>query len=187
MSRKGHHSSVSPTEAIEGLRERHRNRLRLRGTVTTLVVTAIVVFLTFGVFFKIAVVRGNSMVPAINNGDLILTWRFSGSFQRGDVILFRLDGRELVKRVAGVPGDNITVESRSGRLLVNGDIVDNAHNVAPTMPRPGSSVAYPMELDANEYFLLGDNRVTSDDSRSFGAVLKNMIDGKVILLIRTGS
>ncbi|MCL2695317.1 MAG: signal peptidase I [Clostridiales bacterium] len=169
--------------AIDNLRQRHRGRQRLRGTIITLIVAAAIVFLAFGVVLKIAVVRGKSMLPTVQNDDLIFAWRLQNTFQSGDIVLFRAGDTELVKRVIGVPGDSITVEPRTGRLLVNGEIADEEGSITLTTPRPGA-VTYPLELGENEYFLLGDNRLVSEDSRFFGPVSGAVIDGRVILLIR---
>jgi len=177
----------SPTEAIGGLRRRRRGRGKVGGLILALAVTAAVVLFVFGVIFRVAVVRGNSMEPALKNGDLILVFGLDASVNRGDIVLMQAEGRaELVKRVAGVPGDSLSVDPRSGRLLVNGSTADEK-NAPPTMPRPGSSVVYPLVLGEDEYFLLGDNRATANDSRNFGPVPRGKLIGKVILTVRTGS
>lgn len=136
--------------------------------------------LVWGLFFNFSEVRGGSMRPGIENGDRILvdhvSYMFSG-VERGDIVVLRypLDPSvDYVKRVVGLPGDR--VEIFRGQVWINGSRLDEdyvaAENIDPwavtnTVVEPG------------HYFVLGDNRLRSSDSREFGQVAEAYLRGKV--------
>jgi signal peptidase I len=130
-----------------------------------------------------------SMVDTLRPGDRVLVNRVAYHLrepERGDIIVFRypLDpGTVYIKRVVGLPGD--TLELRDGRVVVNGNVLDEPYvhgsggapdltEAAPvrgdgTMHDPWS-LAAPFTVPADAYFVLGDNRLESDDSRFWGTV-----------------
>jgi signal peptidase I, bacterial type len=124
-----------------------------------------------------------SMEPALLTGDHILVTRIvrslGGAPGRGDVVVFRLDGDGddlFVKRVVGVPGDRI--EIRGSNVFVNGKALEE--NYLAQHVDNGSLPSFTMP--AGRYFLLGDNREHSLDSRSFGPVDGALIVGKARLI-----
>jgi signal peptidase I len=131
-----------------------------------------------------------SMADTVHAGDRVLVDRISYHFtdvKRCDVIVFTGHGPiPLLKRVVGVPGD--TVSLRDGRLYVNGrpapqGFVRRAGGAfEPTLPGPDTqapwSLAKPFVVPAGQYFVMGDNRTDSDDSRYWGTVLRTQILGK---------
>lgn len=167
-----------PGEVLECKLLQLRREKEWHRLIRSLTATALTVFLLFGVILGIGMIRGQSMVPSFQNGDIVLFWRLSKDYVRDDVIFFRRDAwqHELIKRVAAVPGDTVDVDTE-GRLTVNGIILDG------TFAKPG--IGYPLKLRTNEYFVLGDNRSEAMDSRDFGSLEKKEIDGKVILVVRT--
>ena len=128
--------------------------------------------------FNFSVVRGQSMRPGIEDGDRILIDRFSymfGSVERGDIVVlgYPLDpSLDYIKRVVGVPGDEIQI--RAGRLFVNGSSVDE-----PYVADIDRSSYVHTEVSDGHYFVLGDNRPFSSDSREFGQVAEDLLKGKV--------
>lgn len=133
--------------------------------------------------FGIAVVSGSSMTPALYPGDVILFWRLSGSYQSGDILLIKTEGRkDYIKRVSATPGE--IVEINEGVLLVNGRIRSETYVFEATSAKP--QVKYPLELAKDEYFVMGDHRSDSRDSRNYGAIGLEQIDGKVLIIIRGG-
>ncbi len=128
-------------------------------------------------------VTGQSMVPLLNTGDVVLMNRLAydlGSPDRMDVVVFeREDQRTNVKRVIGIPGD--TVQIRDGILFVNNEEFPDLEGL--NQVSLSGLAEHPVELGEEEYFLLGDNRDSSEDSRfaNIGNVKKEQIQGKVWL------
>ena len=147
----------------------------------------IVVFILFGVFFvQPVVVEGTSMLPQLHDGERLLVNKLVyykiqsiswGHIERGDIVVFWYPNdpdKSFVKRVIGLPGE--TVEVRSGRILVNGielrePYLDTEHNLSlPSWPAK--------KVDDHHYFVMGDNRDNSLDSRYWGLVPEKYIYGK---------
>lgn len=147
----------------------------------TVVVLLAYLFVNYGLQ-KISIV-GNSMETTLNEGDSIIVnkmaYRF-GSPERNDVIVFTQEGREHsyynVKRVVALPGD--TIQIKDGIIYVNDQEFEERVNVEPIENAGILSSKYTLEQD--EYFVLGDNRNHSVDSRfaSIGTVVKENIIGK---------
>jgi signal peptidase I len=144
------------------------------------VVVAASVLVLVGVFlvqpFR---VEGQSMEPLLAPGERILVSKLAyrtDEVRRHDVVVLRApDGRTLVKRVIGLPGE--LVEVVAGRVLVDGrDVVEPY--VAAARRSDESLPAH--RLGADEYFVLGDNRAASLDSRAFGPVVRERIRGKAV-------
>ena len=121
-----------------------------------------------------------SMQPTLQIGDRILVTRyFSQSAQRGDVVVFRSPNEEelLVKRIVAVGGDFI--EARNGHLIIGGHAVSEPYLPASTVTTGVSSQRVPPDY----YFVLGDNRFDSLDSRAWGAVPRNLVVGHARLVL----
>jgi signal peptidase I len=134
---------------------------------------------SFGTQVQIA---GQSMSPLMESGDVVLMNRLIydiGSPRRGDVVVFeREDHKQNVKRVMGVPGDVVRIQG--GWLYINGVRYEDETLGAVMLAGIAES---PVELGEGEYFLLGDNRDCSEDSRfaNIGNVKEEQILGKVWL------
>lgn len=132
----------------------------------------------YAVVFNLSVVRGSSMEPAIRDGDRILVepWSYLlGDIRRGDVVVLRypLDPRvDYIKRVIGLPGDRVTLID--GHVWVNGDLLDEPYVEDVDHGSYLSAVVEP-----GHYFVLGDNRPRSSDSREFGLVPAANVRGRV--------
>ena len=138
-------------------------------------------------------VKGSSMKPNFNHGDLVFINKLStsiGSPDYGDVVICKLDegaGYEnIIKRVIGLPGDEINiVENEEDEevydLYVNGEYIEEDFLGEPMMT--DGNIEYPFEVPENSYFVMGDNRNESLDSRkeSVGAIHKDQLLGKVVL------
>ncbi|MCI2048423.1 MAG: signal peptidase I [Lachnospiraceae bacterium] len=136
-------------------------------------------------------VVGSSMEPALTNGQNVLVNRLCykvSSPKRNDVIAFYPAGNTgahpYIKRVAAIPGD--VVQILDGELIVNGTIDQDSQNY-DKMEDAGIAEE-PVKLGDNEYFVLGDNRNNSEDSRSagIGMVTDTMIIGRVWLSLSSG-
>lgn len=128
---------------------------------------------------QVAIVRGHSMEPSIQDGDRLIVDRVSPVFDgvgRGCVIVLRCPLAphvDFVKRVVGVPGDEIAMEK--GWLLVNGERFEDG---AGEFILDATSFR-PLRVPDGHYFVLGDNRPDSCDSREFGLVAAELVKGTV--------
>lgn len=157
-----------------------RRRSLKRQTAGILLFLAIILLLT-RVLFGLAKVEGCSMYPQYHEGDLVVFSRVSGSPERGDVILVKVpDGQTLIKRVIGLPGEEVYIDGRTGTVLINGKELEEEYG--PTEPE--GYLAYPVVLGEGEYFVLGDNRGNSMDSRYYGPIGKSQIKGEVWVTLR---
>lgn len=120
--------------------------------------------------FSIVRVSGNSMLPNIGDGDLVLVSNDT-SVGRGDIMLAGIGGRLVVKRVIGLPGE--TIEFRHGLLFVDGGHVEEGYV-------SGQTSDFSCTLGAGEVFLIGDNREESTDSRNYGPVSVEKLKGRVL-------
>jgi len=169
-------SSVAPVPAPEP------KPLRLALEVLhDLVIAGLVALCTIAFVGRPFHVEGPSMQPLLRDGDRILvdklTYRFR-SIERGEVVVFwyPLDpSQSFVKRVVAGPGDR--VELRSGQLIVNGQSVDERY-LAPGN-RDDAEVAS-HEVSPGHYYVLGDHRNQSNDSRSWGEVPEKYIYGRAL-------
>lgn len=122
------------------------------------------------------IVSGVSMSPTYKNGDILRSEVISGKedLTRGSVIVIKAENKKMVKRVVGLPGE--TIQIIDGYLYIN-NTPDHSFDYDP-IEAPGCAVQ-PLTLRVNEYFVMGDNRNKSNDSRNFGPVAYNDIKAKV--------
>nr|WP_294494160.1 signal peptidase I [uncultured Mediterraneibacter sp.] len=161
--------------------ERRGWRRWLIGTV----LVCLILFLLLRVFFPLAVVEGTSMYPAFRDSDLVIFTRLYGELKRGDVVLAETDnGTVLIKRIAGLPGEEVYIDERTSSVFIDGEELKEEGIQGRT--EGGDELEYPFTLGENEYFLLGDNREVSIDSRAYGPMSAEQIKGKVWLTVRVG-
>lgn len=136
--------------------------------------------------FQPFIVRGDSMEPNFQNGDYLLIDEISFRFRnpkRGEVIIFSPPAQgsaRYIKRIIGLPGETVQIEDGKV-LLFDGNteqILDESSYLLPLTLTPGN---LRVSLGENEYFVLGDNRQFSSDSRQWGALKKENITGRVFL------
>jgi signal peptidase I len=126
-------------------------------------------------------VDGPSMRPGLHTGEYVLVNKLAYVFHqpaRGDVIVFELPqdtSENLIKRVIGLPGDKLVITPTS--VTVNGVTINEPYISAPNGP-PAETLTVP----ANEYFVMGDNRPVSDDSRDWGFLPRNDIIGEAVMV-----
>jgi signal peptidase I len=145
---------------------------------------AIAIVLALGVraALRLYVIPSSSMAPTLVPGDHIVVtpYRFGKKPNRGDVIVFRSPRAAdelMIKRVIGTPGD--LVETRAGRVIVCGHALTEPYVAAQAM----SGAISPQIIPAGSYFVLGDNRADSLDSRSWGVLPHEAVVGKAKLIL----
>ena len=168
---------LAPLERAVPSARRVRRRGRFFGDVLRVSVFA---FVFYGLFFNLSVVRGSSMAPGIQDGDRILVepWSyFFSPIRRGDVVVLRypLDPDvDYIKRIIGVPGDEVALAD--GKVWVNGELLEE-----PYVERVDQTSFLAERVAPGHYFVLGDNRPRSSDSREFGLVPEVYLRGRVDL------
>lgn len=149
------------------------------------VVVALSIFVVFYLFIvQPHQVKGASMDPTFHDGEYILTDKIDYRLhapQRGDVIVFiapRNPDYDYIKRIIGIPGDTVSI--KDGSVYVNNQLLEENYINSETIILPGEFVKNNQEikLQTDEYFVLGDNRSHSSDSRSWGTVPRKDIIGR---------
>ncbi len=148
-------------------------------------ILAAVLLILFRHVIGLAVVGGDSMLPAFQDGNIVLYSRITGGYAPGDVVSMRVpSGEYYVKRIAAVGGD--VVDLRDGIIYVNGKALDDPWATGETRAETGA-VIYPYQVRPGNVFVLGDNREASMDSRAFGEVNLRQIKGKILFRIGPGA
>jgi signal peptidase I len=130
-------------------------------------------------FGRVAVVNGSSMFPNYAGGTWVHYVSLSGGPQRGDVVILDDNNKEYaIKRVVGMPGE--TVQIQHGYVFINGRILLEPYIPKRTYTFPRQRQAI-FVLGPEQYFVLGDNRPCSSDSRMYGPVEKNQLKGHIPL------
>ena len=151
----------------------------------TLLLAAAVFLVVYVFLFRPFQVNGNSMHPNFSDNEYILTNIIGLRFEDpkpGDVIVFKAPqdpDKDYIKRVIGIPGDKVLI--KDGSVYLNGKMLDESSYLDPTIKtNPGSFLKENEEVTAaqDEYFVLGDNRSYSSDSREWGFVPKESIIGE---------
>lgn len=146
--------------------------------------TVAVILLVFTFIARDAWVNGSSMQPTLLNGDLLILRTFVYEPEQGDIIACNAYalGKVIVKRIAAVGGQTVTIDFNEGKVYVNGEefLVDRIQNI--TTLREGRDIVE-MKVPEGKYFVLGDNRQDSTDSRSavVGFIDREDILGKAII------
>lgn len=157
----------------------HKSAFRL---VVEPLVIAIVLAIVVRAALRLYAIPSSSMAPTLLAGDHIVVtpYRFSDLPRRGDVIVFRSprSAEELmVKRVVGIPGD--LVETRGGRVIVGGHAIPEPYIASEAT----TGFIAPLVVPANCYFVLGDNRADSLDSRSWGFLPGAFVLGRARMIL----
>ena len=156
--------------------------------VLKIVIIALLIVIPIRYFiFQPFFVRGQSMEPNFENGDYLIIDEISYRFkdpQRGEVVVFKYPqnpSQRYIKRIVGLPGE--TVEIEAGSVIIYQEnsealVLDESGYLPLSLQTPGD---LQITLDENEYFVLGDNRVSSADSRRFGPLPRENIVGRVLI------
>ena len=168
-----------------------RRRNARRWIIEWVVIVLVAVGVAFGVRTFVAqtyYVPSTSMWPTLKDGDRIVVSKIYGAIEPGDIIVFRRPPAEhcggppvpdLVKRVIGLPGQ--TVSAHGGKVYVTGKLQKE-----PWLPKGKqtyTTMTTPVKVPPGDYFVMGDNRVNSCDSRTWGPVKASYVVGKVFLII----
>ena len=142
------------------------------------IIIIIVVVLIRTFLFTPVVVVGDSMVPTLENKQILLldkiTYRFK-EIKRFDIVVIDTGKSEIIKRIIGLPGE--TVEYKDNLLYINGEVMESIYNF-DTQDFTMESITESELIPEDKYLVLGDNRLVSSDSRIIGLIDKKDILGK---------
>lgn len=186
MRKKGDLSQGVPSvEQLENQLKRERHKVRytyaLRTTIYTLLAVAAVAILVATLWMPVLQIYGNSMVPTLNEGEIIVTVK-GGNLQQGDIIAFYYNNKVLVKRVIAGPGSWVDIDE-DGTVYVDEQELSEPYLKEKAYGE--CDITLPYQVPDGRYFVLGDHRSTSIDSRStsVGCVAVEDLLGKLVFRI----
>ena len=169
--------TAAPVTARPTLRVNTGFRVWLRDLLISLGISAfIIIFL-----YQPVKVEGTSMMPSLVDQERIFVNKFVyrlEAIERGDIVVFRYPydpSKSYIKRVIGMAGDRIRIDA--GQVYVNGEALDESYVPSEYID---SRTFQEVVVPANSYYVLGDHRSMSDDSRNFGPVNQSFIYGKAV-------
>ena len=177
--------SLPTKQQVETERKRYRRQKAynkaLSGTIYVLTIVAAVAVLIATLVLPVLQIEGKSMEPTLVNGDIVLLTK-TVNFERGELCGFSWNNKLLIKRVIGIPGDWIEIDT-DGTVYLNGEKLDEPY--AQQLAMGECDLDFPYQVPQEEYFVLGDMRESSIDSRNtlIGCVEKDQIVGKVFFRI----
>ena len=177
--------AVPSLKDIQTERKRIRRNIlywqALRSTVSVLIVVAAIAVLIATLFLPILQISGDSMSPTLKNDEIVVLLK-SKNFQRGDLIGFYYQGKILLKRVIALPEDEVAIDAE-GNVYVNGEILDEPYVTDKCLGN--CDLEFPYKVPGTGYFVLGDQRTNSVDSRNsvIGAIPQEDIIGKVFFRV----
>ena len=177
--------SLPTKKQVETERKRYRRQKAynkaLGGTVYVLTMVAAVAVLIATLVLPVLQIEGTSMEPTLVNGDIVLLTKTT-SFNRGELCGFSWNNKLLIKRVIGIPGDWIEIDT-DGTVYLNGEQLDEPY--AQQLAVGECDLEFPFQVPQEQYFVLGDMRESSIDSRNtlIGCVEKDQVVGKVFFRI----
>ena len=185
MAKKQREIRQATIEQLEN--ELHRTRRRgqyrrtFRGTLYTLVVVAAAAVLVATLWMPVLRIYGNSMTPTLDEGNIVVSVKGS-QFLTGDLVSFYYGNRLLVKRVIAGPGDWVNID-REGNVYVNGALIEEPYLTEKAYG--DVTIEFPYQVPESRFFVLGDHRETSADSRNavIGCVAEEQIVGKIVFRV----
>lgn len=183
MKRKSRKTIETPT--VEELkrelsRVKYNNKYRnvLKSTVFTLVVVAAAAVLVATIWLPVLRIYGASMVPTLDEGEIVVSIK-GAKFEAGDLVCFYLGNKLLVKRFIAGPGQWVDIDEE-GNVYVDGKLLDEPYIAQKALG--DCNIELPYQVPESRYFVLGDHRLTSVDSRNtaVGCVAEEQIVGKIV-------
>lgn len=178
-------NELPSAKVVESELKYERNKIKfrkiLKSTIYTLIVVAAIAVLISTLVLPVLQISGTSMEPTLSNEEIVVLVK-TDSLKRDDLCAFSYSNRILIKRVIGLGGDVIEIDD-DGNVQVNGVLLDEPYVTEKGLGE--CDIEFPFTVPENEYFLMGDQRITSIDSRStvIGCVKQEQIIGKLFLKI----
>ena len=178
---KKHELEAPQLEQLEAelKRENHKTRYRLtlRSTIYTLIVVAAIAVLVATIWMPVLRIFGNSMTPTLDEGEIVISLKGS-SFRQGDICALYYGNKLLVKRVIAGPGEWVNIDME-GNVYVNGAMLDEPYVQEKAFG--DCNLELPYQVPDGRYFVMGDHRTTSQDSRNLavGCIADEQIVGRI--------
>lgn len=163
------------------LRYKRRYNRTLRSTVAILIVVAALAVLAATLWMPVLRVYGSSMAPTLHNGEILVSVK-TKDFSSGDIIAFYHGNKLLIKRYIAGSADYVNIDE-SGNVSVNGTLLDEPYLAEKAYGE--ADIEFPYQVPDQRYFVMGDNRSVSIDSRSsiVGCIAGDQIVGKVVFRV----
>ena len=184
MKKKNIEEKLS-VEELEGelRRERYRNRYNavLKSTIYTLITVAAAAVLVATLWLPVLQIYGNSMTPTLEDGDIVFSVK-SSQMREGDIVAFYYNNKILVKRVVAGPGAWIDIHD-DGTVFVDGTQLEEPYVSEKALG--ATNIELPYQVPDGRYFVIGDHRATSVDSRNtaVGCISQEEMVGKLIFRV----
>ena len=143
----------------------------------------ILIYVVFFWVFGVTRLKDRAMKPNVADGDLLLYYRLDKNYEIEDIVTFKKDDKRYVLRIIATAGQTITLNS-DGDFIIDGGTEKHQTYFKNEIPE-NSQITYPYTVEPNHVFVVGDYRLDTNDSRTFGAIDVSIIDGKVISLLQT--
>lgn len=164
----------------ELIREKYKLKYKktLKSTIYSLIIVISISALLSTLLFPVLEIYGKSMNPTLSEGNIVLSVRKT-NLKRGDIIAFYHNNKILIKRVIGVPSDWVNID-KEGNIYVNNTLLEESYLKEKNYRE--SDIKYPYQVPEDTYFVLGDDRSSSIDSRykEIGTIHKDNIIGKIL-------
>lgn len=163
------------------IRRKDYYKQALSGTVSVLVVVAAVAVLIATLLLPILQISGDSMSPTLENNDIVVLLKMK-KFDRGDLIGFYYNGKILLKRIIALPEDEVVIDA-DGNVYVNGELLEEPYVSEKELGN--CDLEFPFKVSGTSYFVMGDRRSNSVDSRNsaVGVIPIEDIIGKVFVRV----
>ncbi|MBQ8641298.1 MAG: signal peptidase I [Clostridia bacterium] len=167
---------------LERVNYQQRYWVVLRSTVYTLITVAAVAVLVATLWLPVLRIYGSSMTPTLQDGEIVFSVK-TADLEQGDIIAFYYNNKILVKRVIAGPGDWINISAETGNVYVNDVLLDEPYLAEKSFG--DADIELPYQVPDGKYFVMGDHRATSVDSRhtAVGCVAEEQIVGKIVFRV----
>lgn len=174
-------SSAEFEKELKRAEYNRRYKKTLLSTLSILTTAAAVAILVATLWLPVLQIYGASMSPTLNEGEIVLSVK-EPNLQQGDVVAFYYGNKLLVKRCIAGPGSWVDIMD-DGTVIVDNQVIDEPY--VKEKSRGNCDIEFPYQVPENKYFLLGDHRETSVDSRhsTVGCVSKEQVVGKIVFRV----